>query len=180
MRKRSRSTSTFPQPRKGAFRLRRCGSHGSDVRQGFGEGPLARGILPPVEDAKSTTLSVWYPIWVLGKNPNARIALVSATHSQAVRPLAAIKEHARCLRAASGRPARPPRPRRRHRLRGQLHLGAEGQGEGPVLQHPRRQAASITSAESTRATALATEDAPFERAVLELGSVCARRPKAGP
>jgi hypothetical protein len=50
-------------------------------------------ILAPIEHGKTTVLSVAFPLWVLGNNPNARIGLVSETHSQAARPLAAIREH---------------------------------------------------------------------------------------
>jgi len=50
-------------------------------------------ILAPIEHGKTTVLSVAFPLWVLGNNPNARIGLVSETHSQAARPLAAIREY---------------------------------------------------------------------------------------
>ena len=50
-------------------------------------------IMAPIEHGKSTVLSVAFPLWVLGNNPNARIALVSETHSQAARPLAAVRGH---------------------------------------------------------------------------------------
>jgi hypothetical protein len=50
-------------------------------------------VLAPIEHGKSTVFSVGFPLWVLGKNPNARIAIVSETHAQAVRPLGAIREH---------------------------------------------------------------------------------------
>jgi len=50
-------------------------------------------ILAPIEHGKTTVLSIAFPLWVLGNNPNARIGLVSETHSQAARPLAAIREH---------------------------------------------------------------------------------------
>ena len=50
-------------------------------------------ILAPIEHGKTTILSVAWPLWVLGNNPNARIGLVSETHSQAARPLAAIREN---------------------------------------------------------------------------------------
>lgn len=49
-------------------------------------------ILAPVEHGKTSILSVAYPLWVLANNPNARIALISATHNLAIRPLAALKE----------------------------------------------------------------------------------------
>ncbi len=50
-------------------------------------------ILAPIEHGKTTVLSVAFPLWILGNNPNARIGLVSETHSQAARPLAAIREN---------------------------------------------------------------------------------------
>jgi hypothetical protein len=50
-------------------------------------------IMAPVEHGKSSLISVALPLWTLGRNPDARIALVSETHTQAARPLAAIREH---------------------------------------------------------------------------------------
>lgn len=50
-------------------------------------------ILAPVEHGKSTIASIALPLFLLGNNPNARIALVSETHTQAARPLAAIREY---------------------------------------------------------------------------------------
>lgn len=50
-------------------------------------------ILAPIEHGKSSLLSVALPLWTLGTQPDARIALVSETHTQAARPLAAIREH---------------------------------------------------------------------------------------
>jgi hypothetical protein len=49
-------------------------------------------ILAPPEHGK-TTLTIGYVLWRLGLDPNLRICLVHATHSQAVRPMAAIREH---------------------------------------------------------------------------------------
>ena len=49
-------------------------------------------VVAPIEHGKSTLLSICYPIWLLGRNPNLRIGLVSETHTQAIRPLAAIRE----------------------------------------------------------------------------------------
>ena len=49
-------------------------------------------ILAPLEHGK-TTLMLAYVLWRLGLDPNVRIALVHATHGQALRPMAAIKEH---------------------------------------------------------------------------------------
>jgi hypothetical protein len=48
--------------------------------------------MAPVEHGKSTLLSIAFPLWTLGRNPDARIALVSQTHTQAARLLAAIRE----------------------------------------------------------------------------------------
>lgn len=50
-------------------------------------------LLAPVEHGKTTLTSVALPLWILGNSPDARIALVSETHTQAARPLAAIREH---------------------------------------------------------------------------------------
>lgn len=46
----------------------------------------------PPDHAKSTTLSVNYPVWLLCKNPNIRIRLVSKTHTMAEEFLYAIKQ----------------------------------------------------------------------------------------
>ncbi|HET9959633.1 MAG TPA: hypothetical protein VFQ61_34310 [Polyangiaceae bacterium] len=50
-------------------------------------------LMAPVEHGKTTIASVALPLWVLGNAPDSRIALVSETHTQAARPLAAIREH---------------------------------------------------------------------------------------
>ncbi len=50
-------------------------------------------VLAPVEHGKSTLLSIAYPLFVLGQNPDARIALVSQTATQASKFLAAIREY---------------------------------------------------------------------------------------
>jgi hypothetical protein len=49
-------------------------------------------VLAPVENGKSTLLSIAYPLWRLGRDPNLRVALISETFAQATRPLAAIRE----------------------------------------------------------------------------------------
>jgi hypothetical protein len=50
-------------------------------------------VLAPVEHGKSTILSIAYPLFLLGVNPDARIALISETQTQASRFLSAIREH---------------------------------------------------------------------------------------
>ena len=50
-------------------------------------------VIAAVEHGKSTIFSIARPLFVLGRNPDARIALVSETQTQASRFLAAIKEH---------------------------------------------------------------------------------------
>jgi len=49
-------------------------------------------ILAPIEHGKTSLLSIAYPVWLLGQNPNLRIGLISETFSQATRPLAAIRQ----------------------------------------------------------------------------------------
>ncbi len=49
-------------------------------------------VLAPMEHGK-TSILLAYVLWRLGHDPNLRIALLHATHSQAVRPMAAIREH---------------------------------------------------------------------------------------
>lgn len=49
-------------------------------------------VLAPMEHGK-TSILIAYVLWRLGRDPNLRIALLHATHSQAVRPMAAIREH---------------------------------------------------------------------------------------
>lgn len=61
-----------------------CGVLGESSRQ---------VLIAPVEHAKSTLGSLALPLWILGRNPDARIALISETHSQAGRFLASIREH---------------------------------------------------------------------------------------
>ena len=48
-------------------------------------------LFAPVEHGKSTQLSVIRPLWELGKNPDARIAIISQTASRAERWLSVIK-----------------------------------------------------------------------------------------
>ncbi len=50
-------------------------------------------LVAPPEHGKTTLASVALPLWVLGTSPDSRIALVSETHTQAARPLAAVREH---------------------------------------------------------------------------------------
>lgn len=50
-------------------------------------------LLAPRSHSKSTTFTVNYPLWILGKNPNIRILLVSASASQSVSFLREIKGH---------------------------------------------------------------------------------------
>lgn len=50
-------------------------------------------VMAPIEHGKSTVFSIAYPLWVLGNNPNARLALVSETFAQAERLLSAIREN---------------------------------------------------------------------------------------
>ena len=50
-------------------------------------------VLAPVEHGKSTILSIAFPLFVLGQNPDARIAIISETATQASRFLSAIREH---------------------------------------------------------------------------------------
>ena len=50
-------------------------------------------LMAPVEHGKTTLASVALPLWTLGNAPDSRIALVSETHTQAARPLAALREH---------------------------------------------------------------------------------------
>jgi len=50
-------------------------------------------LLAPVEHGKTTLSSLALPLWTLGRNPGARIALISETHTQAARLLAAIREN---------------------------------------------------------------------------------------
>jgi hypothetical protein len=49
-------------------------------------------VFAPMEHGK-TTLMIAFVLWRLGVEPNSRIALVHATHGQAVKPMAAIREH---------------------------------------------------------------------------------------
>ena len=50
-------------------------------------------VLAPVEHGKSTLISMAFPLFTLGRNPDARIAIVSETSTQASRFLVAIREH---------------------------------------------------------------------------------------
>jgi len=50
-------------------------------------------VLAPVEHGKSTILSIALPLFTLGQNPDARIAIISETATQASRFLSAIREH---------------------------------------------------------------------------------------
>lgn len=50
-------------------------------------------VLAPVEHGKSSCLSIAFPLFVLGRNPDARIAIISETATQASRFLVAIREH---------------------------------------------------------------------------------------
>jgi hypothetical protein len=47
----------------------------------------------PIEHGKTSLISIALPLFVLGTNPNARIAIISETATQATRILAAIREH---------------------------------------------------------------------------------------
>lgn len=50
-------------------------------------------LTAPIEHGKSSIAAIGLPLWTLGNNPDARVAIVSETHTQAARPLAAIREH---------------------------------------------------------------------------------------
>jgi hypothetical protein len=50
-------------------------------------------LLAPIEHGKTSLISIALPLFVLGTNPNARIAIISETATQATRILGAIREH---------------------------------------------------------------------------------------
>ncbi len=52
-------------------------------------------IFAPIEHGKTSIVSIAFPLFVLGRNPDARIAIISETSTQATRILAAVREHIR-------------------------------------------------------------------------------------
>lgn len=50
-------------------------------------------VFAPIEHGKTSVISIAYPLFVLGRNPDARIAIISETATQATRILAAVREH---------------------------------------------------------------------------------------
>lgn len=52
-------------------------------------------IFAPIEHGKTSIVSIAFPLFVLGRNPDARIAIISETATQATRILAAVREHIR-------------------------------------------------------------------------------------
>lgn len=52
-------------------------------------------IFAPIEHGKTSIVSIAYPLFVLGCNPDARVAIISETATQATRILAAVREHIR-------------------------------------------------------------------------------------